>query len=218
MSTLLALALLAALGNARLQDSKPAQAQAVGVRPYNINSCVSEVRLTDVEGKERVLFADGDAKPVVLVFWSYRDPISRYYLKQLTEMQAKYADKLTVYLVDSNHDELVINGDAVAKLREVVKNESISLPLLLDKENRVADDYRAVNNAQAFLIDANHILRYKGGIDDDPRGERRKQGIAVLYHLEKAIDISLKGEKPDNDWTMAAGRPIRRTPAASGKK
>jgi hypothetical protein len=119
-------------------------------------------------------------------------------------------------LVDSNHDELVINGDALAKIRAVVKSEGITLPLFIDRENRVADDFRAQNNAMAFVIDANHVLRYKGAIDTDPRGEHRKRGAEVHLLLEKAIDASLKGEKPADDWTMASGRPIRRVPKDDG--
>lgn len=216
MLQLLALALWTAAPLGFLQEPKPPEPKPAPlfqfVKPYNINSPIDEIRLTDLDGKEHALFAENEAKAVVLVFWSYRDPVSRFYVKQLSEMHQRYADKLSLVLVDSNHDELVINGDAIAKIREVVKAEGITLPLLLDRENRVADDFDALNNAQAFLIDANRFLRYKGGIDDDPRGERRKRGIEVLLLLEKAIDVTLRAEKLENNWTMASGRPIRRTP------
>jgi len=39
----------------------------------------------------------------------------------------------------------------------------VTLPLLIDRENRVADDFEAKTNSQAFLIDPNHIPRYHGG-------------------------------------------------------
>ena len=70
----------------------------------------------------------------------------------------------------------------------------------------------------AFVIDANKVLRYKGAIDNDPRGEARKRGAEVHLLLEKAIEAALKGEKPLDDWTMASGRPIRRVPKGGGEK
>ena len=86
------------------------------------------------------------------------------------------------------------------------------LPVLLDHENRLADDFRAKANAQVFLIDANRFLRYHGGIDDDPTGERARQKVPSAPWLETALDEVLAGERPKVDWTNPAGLPIKRVP------
>jgi hypothetical protein len=153
----------------------------------------------------------------VIVFWSYRDPVSLYYAPVLAELQAKYAGTLALYLVNPNQDEIAGSGDAIGRMRAAVEREKVTLPVLIDRDNLLADDFQAKTNAQAFLIDANHILRYHGGIDDDPRGERKKKGIEVQQKLGLALDTVLKGEKPEYNWTIAVGRPIKRAPRTDDK-
>src|SRR6185503_883282 len=109
-------------------------------------------------------------------------------------------------------------GEPLARLRAVVEKEKVTLPVLIDHDNRLADDFQAKTNAQAFLIDANHILRYHGGIDDDPRGERRKQGIAVQERLGLALATVLNGAPPEYNWTIPSGRPLKRAPRAAAEK
>ena len=106
----------------------------------------------------------------------------------------------------------------LARLRSVVEKEKITLPVLIDHDNVLADDFQAKTNAQAFLIDANHILRYHGGIDDDPRGDRRKQGIEVQERLGLALQTVLNGAPPEYNWTIPSGRPLKRAPKAAGEK
>ena len=200
------------------QEAAPARPVAP-YKPYKLdNKVVEELRLPDLAGKEHALFAESEGKALVLVFWSYRDPVSRSYAKQLTALRDARADKVALYLVNSNADEIAGSGDPLARMREVVKAEGITLPLLIDHDNRLADDFAALANAQAFVIDAQHMLRYVGGIDDDPKGEKRKKELPVQAWFEGALDKALKAEKITDNWTRAAGRPLKRkakTPPAA---
>lgn len=183
------------------------------VKPYNVNvRIVEEIRLPDLEGKERALFEEHKGKALVFVFWSFKDPVSRFYAPHLAELEKRHAETLAIVLIDSNHDELVGGNDPIARLKEVVKAEKVTLPLLLDRENRLADDFHATANGQVFLVDANRIVRYVGGIDDDPKGDRRAQGIERRAWLEDALASVLKGERPALNQTRPSGRPIKRAP------
>lgn len=191
----------------------PAAAPPPVVKPYVVNvRIVEELRLPDLEGKEHVLFEEFKDKALVFVFWSFKDPVSRFYAPHLAELQKLHADRLAIVLIDSNHDELVGGNDPLLRLKEVVAAEKVTLPLLVDRENRLADDFNATANGQVFLVDANHFVRYMGGIDDDPKGERRAQGIERRAWLEDALASVLKGERPSHDHTRPAGRPIKRAP------
>ena len=199
----------------RLRQEPPAAKPQVSLRPYQLDSRVDEeITLPDLAGKKHALFAANEGKALLLVFWSRKDPVSRFYVKPLTELQKARADKLTIVLVNANHNELVAGGDPLAKLRETVAEEKTTLPVLLDHENKLADDFRAKANGQVFLIDANRFLRYHGGIDDDPDGERAKQKVPRSPWLDTALDEVLKGEKPKAPWTNPAGLPIKRAPKA----
>jgi hypothetical protein len=199
------------------QQGKPAAAPPAPpvaiTKPYKLRGRVGDLVLADLAGKQRDLFAENEGKALVLVFWSYRDPVCRSYAKTLAELREQQAGKVAIYLVDSNHDELVSGGgDALAKLREVVEKEEVTLPVLIDRDNVLADDFAATANGQAFLIDANRFLRYHGGIDDDPRGERRAAEQPVRTWLANALDEVHAGVKPTEEWTRPAGRPIKRAP------
>jgi len=187
-------------------------------KPYKFNQRVEEEpNLPDLEGKNHPLYAESKDQALLFVFWSYKDPVSRFYAPQLAEIERKRAGKLKVVLVNSNYDELVTAGDPLAKLKKVVAAEKVTLPLLLDHENRLADDFGATANGQCFLLDANHYLRYHGGIDDDPDGKRRKEGIEVRTWLENALDEVLAGKPPTENWTRPSGRPIKRAPATQAQ-
>jgi len=219
---LLGAALCAPLPGSPAQDAKQEAKPVVApewpaAKPYKLNwRLEGELTLPDVDGKPHALFAESQGKVLVLVFWSYRDPVSLFYAPLLADLQAKHAENVAVYLVDPNHDEIAGAGEPLARLRAVVEKEKVTLPVLIDHENRLADDFEAKTNAQAFLVDANHILRYHGGIDDDPRGDRRKQGIEVQQRLGLALETVLKGAVPEYNWTIPSGRPLKRAPKAAG--
>jgi thiol-disulfide isomerase/thioredoxin len=219
MKRIAPLLLLLAPFAAALQEPPPAApAPAALSKPYQVGSRVTdEIRLPDLAGREHALLAENEGRALVLVFWSFQDPVSRAYLPLLEELAEQRAERLRLVLIDSNHDELTAGAaDPLDKIRRHFEQEKIALPLLLDRGNRLADDFGAIANGHAFLLDANRILRYQGGIDDDPRGERRKLAQPVKSWLAEGIDLVLRGEKIERSetWTRPAGRPIKRAPSA----
>jgi len=214
LASLLALVPLVPARSLAAQGTPPAQGVPV-VKPWQFDVFIpEEPHLVDLAGKDHALFSENKDRAVLLVFFSWRDPVSRFYAPELAEIQAKHAEKLTIVLVDSNYDELVGGGDPLERLRKVIEAEKISLPVLLDHDNHVADDFGATANGQCFLVDANRFLRYHGGIDDDPDGSRRKQDIPVRTWLENAIGDVLRGVPPKEHWTRPSGRPIKRVPGS----
>ena len=75
------------------QEAKPAAApEWPAAKPYKLNWRIEgELTLPDLDGKPRALFAESQGKVLVLVFWSYRDPVSLFYAPLLAELQAKHA-------------------------------------------------------------------------------------------------------------------------------
>ena len=153
-----------------------------------------------------------DDPVVVLVFWSLRDPVARVYEKRLTALRDSYpARDVVLYLVESNHDELVSGvGDPLAKLRAFREETKLTLPILLDERNRIADDFAALTANHAFVLDRARVLRYAGGIDDDPKGA--KGPAERRPWLKEAIEAALRGESPEHPVTRPTGRRIKRAP------
>lgn len=149
---------------------------------------------------------------VVLAWWSLRDPLCRKAEPKLHKLAADYRTKgVHFYLVESNHDELVAGiGDPLKKIRKLREDAKHTLPLLLDRGNKVADEFAALCANQVFVIDEHRVIRYHGSIDNDPDGKRAGQG--VVEHLRDAIDHALEGKSPKENHRRAKGRPIKRAP------
>src|SRR5262245_43164505 len=114
------LALFAAAFVVPLQDGKPTAVpvpapEYPAAKPYKLNWRIEgELKLPDLDGKEREIFAESKGKALVLVFFSYRDPVSLFYAPLLAEMETKYGGNVAIYLVDSNQDEIEGSGDPLA--------------------------------------------------------------------------------------------------------
>ena len=148
---------------------------------------------------------------VVLAFWSLRDPLSRVAERKLEQLAGDFADRgVRIFLIESNHDELVSgSGDPLAKIRAHRERESLTLPLLSDRGKRAADELAAVSSNQVLVFDPGRTVRYVGGIDDDPREDRRGE---VEHWLAEAIELALEGRGPEQSIRRAQGRPIKRAP------
>jgi hypothetical protein len=182
-------------------------------KPYKIGSRIEEeIVLVDLEGKPRRLLeeTDRDEDLIVLVFWTLRDPLAHAYEERLTKLRDDFAPQgVKLFLVDSNHDELVSPAsDPLEKIRAYVKETKLDLPILLDHGNRVADDFGALTSNHAFVIDRARWLRYSGGIDDDPKEElpERKPWLRL------GIEAALQGENAKDCITRPIGRRIHRAP------
>lgn len=209
----LALVLSVLLGPpVRPQDAVPRPSILGAIsKPYQLNNPVLEFRLPDLDGKEHELAGARDERALVVVFWSFRDGPSRFYVPALTKLRETHGERLALYLVNSNVDELVGgNADPLDRLRKWVKDEHVTLTILLDRENVVADDFGAKANGEVFLVDGNHVLRYHGGVDDDPDGKKAEAGKPVATWLADALGSVLSGGLPEVPLTVFHGRQIKR--------
>jgi hypothetical protein len=203
------------------QDA-PLQKGARADKTYRPGHAVRHaMELPDLDGRTVTLFPRelGDRGvaggiTTVLVFWSLRDPIARGYVKELESIQADHRkDRLVVYLVDSNNDEVSsVSTSLLAKLRTYVVDEGVELTILVDEGNVVADRFGAICSNHAFIVDADRYVRYAGGIDNDPGGKLARRGADVTHWLRDAILQTLKGEAVVPDNTRPTGRPIKRVP------
>lgn len=214
--------LLAALATALLVASPAPQGQQAPQgqekppeKPYKVGWPIrDELVLQDLAREEHLLFDEHEGEVLVLVFWSLKDPASRVYEKRLSALQAELAEEdVTVLLVESNHDELVHPTlDPLQRIRDFVEEAELELPILLDPENRLADDFEALCANHAFVIDARRYLRYSGAIDDDPKGERKPEDVTTW--LADALAAVLEGKLPEVPLTRPKGRRIQKAPKA----
>jgi len=205
------------LAPATSSQKAPAGADAKEKKTYTVGSLVRrDLALPTLKDPESAKLVFGpleelETPPVVLMWWSMRDPLCRKSEPKIHKLAAEYEAKgVRFYLVDSNHDELVAGlGDPLEKIRKMRKDAKITLPLLLDRGNKVADEFGTLCSNHVFVIDEKRTVRFHGSIDNDPRGQGNVQ---LEEYLREALDLALEGKSPEFALRRPQGRQIKRAP------
>lgn len=154
---------------------------------YDVGERVQPFQAQDETGKVQRL-ADHQGHVVVLVFWGSNCQGSQAYAKRLEALRRKYAAQGVVFLaVASNSYE---TAETVKKAKG---EQGLGWPVLLDSDHSLQKAFKAKVTPDAYVIDGQGVLRYRGLIDDDPRGARPQQ---AQRYLEDAIGALLAGRSP----------------------
>ena len=142
--------------------------------------------LKDYRGKEHVLATClRDNKAVVIVFLGTECPLAKLYGPRMEELSKELAAKRVAFVaIDSNRQ------DAVTEMDGFARQHGLTFPFLKDLGNKVADDFGATRTPEAFVLDAQGVIRYQGRIDNQytfgagvgyakPQLKRRDLAVAV---------------------------------------
>ena len=177
-----------------------------------VGHTVSNFELKDLQGVTHALADLKDAPVVVVTFMGVECPLAKLYGPRLTELAQKYADQGVVFLaIDSNAQ------DSLAEMTHFARTYRMEIPFLKDSGNGVADLFLAERTPEAFVLDKDRVVRYRGRIDDQYGfqtgvGYQRKE--AVECELASAVDQLLAGKTVDKPITRAPGCLIGRVQPA----
>lgn len=153
-------------------------------------------------GKEYSLndFADKDA--VVVVFLGAECPLAKLYAPRLVEIASRLGDRVAFLGVDSNRQ------DSLQKIAAYASRHNVDFPILKDPGNVVADQFAAARTPEAFVLDKNRVVRYRGRVDDqygfaDGAGYQRPK--PTRDDLLVAVEEVLAGKPVSVPETQAAG-------------
>ena len=141
----------------------------------------------DQDGEEHAL-ASYRGKIVILEWINPECPyVQRHHeAKTMTTLAERYADRDVVWIgVDSSN--FVKPEDSKA----FQEKYGVSYPVLQDPSGEIGRSYEARTTPHLYIIDAEGVLRYRGAIDDDPRGS---DGEAKNY-VDAALSSLLDGEE-----------------------
>ena len=148
---------------------------------------------------------------MVVFFFGVECPLVKQYATRLNQIAADHADKVTWIGINSNRH------DSLKEIQHFAELTGLKLPLAKDPGNRVADSFAATRTPEVFLFDANHLLRYRGVIDDQFSYGQQKTAAGENY-LADAISAVLNNETPLIAETDAVGciiGRVQKTNAAS---
>lgn len=160
---------------------------------------VKNFTLPDHLGAQHSLDDWADQKAVVIVFLGTECPLAKLYAKRLVDLSNRYQkDSVQIVGINSNRQ------DTLQEITHYVRTHGVNFPMLKDAGSRVAESMGADRTPEAFLIDGQRIVRYRGRIDDQ-YGVGYSRGTFTRQNLAEAIDEVLAGEAISSPYVEAVG-------------
>lgn len=168
--------------------------------PPAIGATVEDFTLPDAEGKEHSLASLKGKNGSVLIFIATKCPVSNAYNERMEKLTQDYkARGINVIGINSNAAEGV---DAV---KAHAAQNNLTFAVLKDPANKIADRLGATVTPEAYFLDANNKLVYRGRIDN------AKDAAQVnSSELRDAIDATLAGKPVAKTTASAFGCTIKR--------
>jgi hypothetical protein len=165
---------------------------------------VADFELRDVRTGQRDRLSHHRGRVVAIVFAGTRCPVGDLYLPRWSHLGRIYETR--------DVDFLAINSNASESIDDVADHArqlQVTVPVLKDPENRVADQLLVERTCEALVIDGRGRLRYRGAIDDQYGLGTRRDNPERNY-LVDAIEAVLAGREVSPEMTPVVGCPIER--------
>ena len=165
---------------------------------------IAAFTLPDADG--RLVSLDGfkEKKALVIVFIGTECPINNAYMPRLEDLHRGYAPRGVQFLAINANQQ-----DSTRRIAEHAKQFELTIPVLKDQGNHVADLFGAQRTPEAFVLDHDRVIRYCGRIDDQ-FGVGYKRAQPTRRDLALALDEVLAGKQVSQPTTAVAGCCIAR--------
>lgn len=158
--------------------------------------------MTAPDGKQRELNAPKGGVAVV-VFLSPECPISNGYSATLNQIAAEFAGKplrMTGVCVDPD----LTDKDVTAHVRDF----QLKFVVVRDPRGAAAGALGAKVTPEAFVLDEQGRVRYRGRIDDQYAARLQRNANPRTHELRDAIAAVLAGREVANPYVAAVGCPL----------
>jgi len=160
---------------------------------------VPNFTLPDTTGKPVSLADFKDKKALAVIFLGTECPLVNLYLIPLKHLHEEFAGQ-GVQLIGINSN---IQDDAAAVAAHA-KSHGVPFPILKDKDQKVAELFKAQRTPEAFVLDSSRRIVYRGRIDDQ-FGIGFQRAAAGRRDLAEALKETLAGKKVSVAATEAPG-------------
>jgi peroxiredoxin len=168
--------------------------------PPAVGTIVEDFSLPDADGKDQALKALKGKNGAVLIFIAVKCPVSNAYNERMEKLAQDYkARGINVIGINANSTE---SAEAV-KAHAVANN--FTFPILKDDGNKIADRLGATVTPEAYFLDANNKLMYRGRIDN-----AKNAAEVDTNDLRDALEAALAGKPIAKTTATAFGCTIKR--------
>ncbi|AMV23863.1 hypothetical protein VT84_05580 [Gemmata sp. SH-PL17] len=161
---------------------------------------VPEFELRDTTGATIRPPTGPDARPMVIVFLGTDCPMARLYSVRLKEMTGRFpAGSVTFLAINANA------GDDLSSMAAFLREHPLAFPYVKDADGHVAELLGASRTPQAFVLDAQRRIRYRGRIDDQYAAGGKNRGAPTREDLAEAVRDVLAGRPVSVPRTECTG-------------
>ncbi|MBX7167315.1 MAG: redoxin domain-containing protein [Pirellulales bacterium] len=171
--------------------------------PAPLGQSISDFELRDVYGEPRRLTALAGERATVVVLLGTDCPLAQLYARQLVTLARQFADHGVAFVaIDPN------SQDSLEDMLAFARRFEWTMPWLKDPQATMVDVLAARRVPEAFVLDAERRVRYRGRIDDQ---HQRQSGLNVdraqarREDLKLAIEQLLAGQAIEMPVTEATG-------------
>ena len=166
---------------------------------FAVGKTLENFTLPDTNGKAQSFDSLKGKNGAVVVFLSVQCPVVRGYNDRINKIAADYQAKGINFIG--------INSNSTESPEDVKKHaaEHYKFPVLIDKNNVLADQFGATATPEVFYFSGKNVLMYHGAIDNDRSGSSVTDNF-----LTAAFDSSLSGKAIAKSDTKAFGCSIKR--------
>ena len=169
-----------------------------------IGSKMPGLKLATLAGDSTDLASVAGKKGTLVIFVSVQCPVSNAYNERMEALAQEWrARGFAVVGINSNRTE---SPESVAAH---AREHGLTLTILKDNDNRLADALGASFTPETYLFDAGGTLRYHGRIDDSKDASQISK-----RDLTEALDALASGKTVPVAETKAFGCTIKRVPRA----
>jgi len=161
---------------------------------------VENFTLVDTQGRTHTLYDHRSARAVVVVFLGTECPMSNRYPARLAELHRIYGPR--------GVDFLAINSNGLESVEAIARHAretGIPFPVLLDRDQAVADRLRVHTIPCVVVVDSSWTLRYRGRIDD-----HKSEELVRHRWLRDALESVLGGKEVKISSTDPVGCRVQR--------
>lgn len=165
--------------------------------------------LPDADGRDHSLDEVENAEAYLVMFICNHCPFVKHVRHELARIGNDYLPRgVAIFAINSNDFDKQ-PADSPARMREEAKRVGYRFPYLVDREQTVAQAYRAACTPDFFLFDRDRRLVYRGQLDRS----RPSNGVPVTgADLRAALDAVLEGREVPAEQTPSIGCNIKWRP------
>lgn len=166
---------------------------------FAVGKTLDNFKLPDTNGKEQSFNDLKGANGAIVIFLSVQCPVVKGYDDRINQLAADYKAKGINFIG--------INSNSTESLADIKNHaaENYKFPVLIDKNNVLADRLGAAVTPEVYYFNAKNVLLYQGAIDNDRRGNNPTENYTRV-----ALDAELGGKAIAKQSAKAFGCSIKR--------